>query len=267
MKVLTPECVFTYDGSLDGFFTVVFHAFHDRTEPSAIIPRGANTQIPLGSIIDVDTSVSKATRVRKGVVDRSDNRNVRLLHVAFLTGMPETNMLLWRYLKKLFQHPPGYFFRNMLDEDVYALVQTARRVRKEVHRFQGFVRFQKTKDQIYAAAIDPDNDVVKLLAPHFRARFPDRKWLIYDTRRKYGIYFDAEKLSQVELKGEAFDLTTGHIQQNARAMDEDYYRTLWQHYYEAINIMERKNHRQMRASMPKRYWKYLPEKGANWQTG
>ncbi len=260
MQIGYHECVYTFDGSFEGFLTVVFRAYDDKREPEAIISLDARAQLPMGEIVHVETSMHLAARVRNGIVERSDQNNLRLLHVTFLAESTETNVLLWRYLKKLFKEAPGSYFRNMLDAEVYELIRTARRVKREAHRFQGFVRFQRTRDNMYVAAIDPDHDVVKLLSSHFRARFSDRHWLIYDTRRKYGIYYDMKSVQEVTMAAQVFDLNTGYIKKQARSMDEDYYRTLWQHYYDAINIVERKNHRQMRSSMPGRYWKYLPER-------
>ncbi len=258
--MFSNSCTYTFDGSFEGFLGVVFRGFRDKREPEAIIARSSLAQLPLGQVVHVDADPHEAERVRKGIIERSDRRNLRLLHVAFLSETPATNQVLWRYLKKLFAAPPGGYFRNMLDEDVHDLVQSARRVRREVHRFHGFLRFQRTKDDMYAAAIDPDNDIVRLLAPHFRARFHDRQWVIYDTRRSYGIWYDGERVREVAMEAGAFRPDTGLIREQARAHDEDYYTRLWQEYYDAINIIERKNHRQMKSFMPKRYWKYLPEK-------
>ncbi len=260
MQIANDPCIYIFDGSFEGFLTVVFRAFDDKRMPEAIVSRVAQTQLPLGEMVHVETSNDHAARVRAGIAERSDQQNLRLFHVAFLAESPETNLLLWRYLQKLFCDKRGAYYRNMLDKEVYALIQTARQVKREAHRFQGFVRFQRTRDGMYVAAIDPDHDVVKLLSAHFRSRFSDRHWLIYDTRRNYGIYYDLESVQEVRMDALAFDLDTGYIQKQAWSMDEDYYRTLWQHYYDAINIAERKNHRQMRGSMPRRYWKYLPER-------
>ncbi len=260
MKITGPFIIYTYDGTIDGLFTVVFRAFQSRSAPREILSLRLGTQIPIGDITAVESCPEEAGRVRRGIIERSDERNLRLLQVAHLSESKQTDMLLWKYLKKLFAMPYGEYYRNMLDEDVYDLVQTARRVKKEVHRFHGFVRFQRTRDNMYVAAIDPDNDIVRLLAPHFKSRFPDRHWLIYDVRRKCGVFFDTQSVREVELEGNAFELDTGYIGQKARALDEDYYRKLWQTYYDSVNIQERKNSRQMRSFMPGRYWKYLPEK-------
>ena len=257
---MNPTTTYSYDGTLEGFYSLVFRAFKDKRAPTEILNRKHQVQMSLDEVIEVETRYEQAKRVREGLIRRTGDKNARLVHVAFLTESKETDMLLWRYLHKVFNDDTGTLHRNLLDPDVYDLVQCARKVRKEVHRFHGFIRFQKSSDGMFFAPIDPDNDIVKLLAPHFRSRFADQEWVIYDVRRKYGIWYNKEKVQEVQFNKPSFDLTSGYIRQQSSDLDEEYYRTLWQHYYDAINILERQNHRQMKAFMPKRYWKYLPEK-------
>lgn len=38
------------------------------------------------------------------------------------------------------------------------------------------------------------------------------------------------------------------------------FKDAWRGFYDAIGIDERKNKKLMQANMPKKYWKYLPEK-------
>ena len=252
--------IYSYDGTLDGFYSLVFRAFQDKKAPTDILNRQKQLQMSLEEIVKVETIPEHARRVRDGLIKRTGDKNARLVHVAFLTETKETDMLLWHYLHKIFNDKTGTLHRNLLDPDVYDLVQCARKVRKEVHRFNGFVRFQKSTDGMFFAPIDPDHDIVRLLAPHFKSRFADQEWVIYDVKRKYGIWYDKVKVQEVVFDKPAFDLTAGYIRNQVRDHDEDYYRTLWQHYYNAINILERQNHKQMKAFMPRRYWKYLPEK-------
>ncbi|MDR4988821.1 MAG: TIGR03915 family putative DNA repair protein [Bacteroidales bacterium] len=256
----SKSAVFTYDGTLEGFYSLVFRAFSEKTEPMEILNRRLEPQTSLDETIHVDTNPAQAQRVRDGLIKRTGERNDRLVHVAFLTQDKETDMLLWRYLHKVFNDRTGTLHQNLLDPDVYDMVQCARRVRREVHRFNGFIRFQKTSDGVFFAPVDPDNDILRLLIPHFRKRYADQEWLIYDVRRKYGIWYDKNKVHEVFIDKPAINLRTGLLSRSTMDIDEDYYRKLWQHYYDAINIIERKNHRQMKAFMPKRYWKYLPEK-------
>ena len=41
---------------------------------------------------------------------------------------------------------------------------------------------------------------------------------------------------------------------------EEYFEGLWRQYYKSVNIESRPHEKQMRGSMPVRYWKFLPEK-------
>jgi probable DNA metabolism protein len=46
------------------------------------------------------------------------------------------------------------------------------------------------KDGIYFAKIDPDSDVLTLIIKHLKETGRRTKWIIYDLRRKYGVYYD-----------------------------------------------------------------------------
>lgn len=68
---------------------------------------------------------------------------------------------------------------------------------KESHRMKAFVRFKLTKDNLYYAIVEPDCNVLPLIQKHFKDRYADQKWLIYDSKRKYGIYYDLEQVATV----------------------------------------------------------------------
>ncbi|TVQ91852.1 MAG: DNA metabolism protein [Bacteroidetes bacterium] len=249
-----------YDGTFDGFLSLVFYAFENKTEPKEIAKPANVSQDLFSEVIEVETHTAKAERVWKGLVNKSSLKNARLISVAFMSELPGIEVLLWRYLKKVFTFPQKDFYQNMLDEDVYQVVQTARKVKKEVHRFHGFVRFQQTADNIWFAPIEPDHDIIPLLVPHFKNRYSGQPWVIYDTRRKYGIYYDTESVSEVFIEYPALDLNTGRLSEKAKGSHEDDYLHLWQQYYNSINIQLRENKKQMTRLMPRRYWKYLPER-------
>jgi probable DNA metabolism protein len=252
---------YLYDGSFFGYLSVIYEAFRTKVRPDAIIPMRPDIQMPLGESVTILRNEKNAQRVWAGLERTTCPKNARLVNIAFLAEEPQTEMLLWRYLHKVFTSAlPGYY-QNMLDDDVFDLVQMARRVNHEVHRFHGFVRFQKTADGIYFAPIDPDHNIVFLLTNHFKARYANQPWVIYDTKRKHGVYYDTTRAMELVIDNPGFNLSDGKLKEKARDMDQDYYANLWKAYYDAINIIERKNHRQMKRAMPQRYWKYLPEKG------
>ncbi len=256
----TPSVVYHYDGSFDGFLSVVFEAFERKAGPMAIQIRGKGSHDLFAENVETETDPARADRVWQGLIKHTNTRNARMVYTAFLSETQGIEMLLWFYLKKVFTSPHKDFYRNMLDDDVNNVVQKARKVQREAHRFLGLVRFQKTADGLFFALIEPDHNILWLMARHFKSRYASQKWIIYDTRRKYGIFYDLETVQEVQIENPAVNMTSGRVHEQVRDMDEDHFRKLWQAYYDSINIEQRANPRQMVRMMPRRYWKYLPEK-------
>ncbi|RZJ98779.1 MAG: DNA metabolism protein, partial [Flavobacterium sp.] len=143
--------------------------------------------------------------------------------------------------------------------DVLLVQQTSRKVHREKHRMEAFVRFQLSKDGLYYCIIQPDFNVLPLITSHFEKRYADQRWLIYDSRRQYGIYYDLEKTTEISMNF-SDDL---HNKENLKEIideKEELYQTLWRQYFSSVNIVARKNKKLHIQHMPKRYWRWLTEK-------
>ena len=143
--------------------------------------------------------------------------------------------------------------------DVLLVQQTYKKVHREKHRMEAFVRFQCTKDKLYYSIIQPDFNVLPLIKNHFEKRYADQRWLIYDSQRKYGLYYDLEKVEEVFINFGA-DLNNTASLKEIFDEKEEIYQTLWKQYFQSVNIKARKNMKLHIQHMPKRYWKYLVEK-------
>src|ERR1700759_5807161 len=123
---------------------------------------------------------------------------------------------------------------------------------RERHRMEAFIRFQKLSDGTFYAGVEPDFNVLPLLIKHFRDRYADQKWIIYDLKRKYGIYYDLEKVEYMEVEfstdGDKNKLTGIYFE------DEQLYQHLWKNYFNSVNIPSRKNLKLHLRHIPKRYW-------------
>src|SRR5690606_32591152 len=106
---------------------------------------------------------------------------------------------------------------------------------------EAFVRFQKSSDGMFFALVAPDYNVLPLIIRHFKNRYADQPWLIYDEKRKYGIHHDLRQVHEVKLDYVPVrDLSPANA---AVTMDEKeaLYTTLWKTYFKSTNIVERKN--------------------------
>ena len=251
---------YIYDGSFDGFLTVVFDIYASKRKPVQIIRDNLWSAGLFDQPTRVATSAAKSERVWNVITTRSKKQMTRMFYLAFLSELPNIEMTLYAYLEKLFADTTGTFYKNLIDDHSYELYKTARKVSHEAHRFTGFVRFQETADGLLFAAIEPDHDILSLIASHFTIRFGSQSYVIYDSRRDKGIFYKKPEIHEITLSDKQFDAITGNIAQDAKADNEDLYRSLWKAYYKAINIPERKNTRLMLRLLPRRYWKYMPEK-------
>jgi probable DNA metabolism protein len=128
-------------------------------------------------------------------------------------------------------------------------------VNRERHRMKAFVRFELLKDGIYYASIEPDFNVLPLIKDHFKNRYADQKWIIYDVKRNYGLYYDLKVVEQMSL-----DISPKATSENIFQEEEVLYQELWKGYFKHTNIESRKNTALHIRHVPKRYWSRLTEK-------
>jgi probable DNA metabolism protein len=113
---------------------------------------------------------------------------------------------------------------------------------------------------MYFAPFAPKYDVLPLVIGHFKHRFTDQHWIIYDTSRDYGFFFDGKRVEQISIDNPSFSKDSGKLKEGLEYENEDQYQELWREYFRSIAIAERKNPTLQRNFMPKRFWKYLTEK-------
>jgi probable DNA metabolism protein len=243
-----------YDGSFNGFLTAVFEVYEYRITDAVIQDAGKQQPSVFAEPHIVVTDIAKADRIMKGLQLRLTPHGVGDVYRAFLSETKGVEQQLFHYLQKVFASKK-IFECSLADENILAVTNAARKVRKEKHRMEAFVRFELTKDQLYYAIIQPDHNVLPLISKHFKERYADQRWLIYDTKRKYGIYYDMHEVTEVQIDFNTNENTSGIYDES-----ENMYQQLWQCYFDSVNIEARKNMKLHIQHMPKRYWKYLTEK-------
>ena len=257
--VLTaPPRDYTYDGTFEGLLTVLFSVYESKSPPNSI-QLAATAQTGLfAKPAHRATDEALATRVWEGLLKTMDPEvRARLYHV-FLSEDPERELLIFRYVDLALRAAQDVA-ENYANADVRRVQRLAQQMFREKHRMEAFVRFEKTTDELFHATIDPDFDVLPLIAAHFTKRYADQRWLIYDKRRHYGLYYDLTRTDIVQFENPAGAKSTSI---SATVLDErePLFKLLWQTYFDHVNIPERKNLKLHRRHIPLRYWKYLSEK-------
>lgn len=252
--------VFVYDGSFWGLLSCIFKSYQQKITPDKIERRQVHQPLLIGQTLEIETSNEHAQRVISGLNKRTEGQAEHLFYKVFLSEDPSLEMLLFNVAKLILERGDKSALENFADSSVFRSFQLAKMMDREIHRMHAFVRFQLTKDGLFFANIEPDFDVLPLIGEHFEKRYADQPWLIFDVRRQYGLYYDLSTTSLVTIDDPEFDLKKGRAPKSVLNEKEAHYQSLWENYFQSVNIKERKNKKLHLQHVPKRYWKYLPEK-------
>ena len=248
---------YIFDSTLEGLLTAVFERFERK--PNFVSLKTIQTFQPdaFAEEYQVITNREKADRVWKGILKRLDKVWVRKFYCAYLSEIPEIFDSLFHFATYIFQNPSGAEF-NYGNTYVLAISKIATKVEREKHRMEAFIRFQHTADGIFYCGIEPDFNVIPLIAKHFKDRYADQQWVIYDLRRRYGIHYNLREVEEIVMDLNLNDFNTANASQLNQK--EKLYAALWTAYFKSTNIESRKNTKLHVQHVPKRYWRYLTEK-------
>lgn len=252
--------VFFYDKTLIGLLTCVFDAYMHKAFPEHLLVTGEPLPLFCDELYTVVSDKAKAERVWNALERKLSASALHEISVCWLADRVElTDELIFRYICKNINSERSQE-TNFADSDVLALSKLYKQVDYEALRLKQFARFQKTADGIYFAPFEPMHNVLPLAVEHFRDRFSDQKWLIYDVKRDYGYYYDMHDVTEMSLKSDEVNIQNGFLDESILAEDEVLFQKMWKTYFKAICIKERMNPRKHRQDMPVRYWKFLIEK-------
>jgi DNA polymerase len=137
------------------------------------------------------------------------------------------------------------------DPLVHRIDMMARSVRRDLHKMHAFVRFRRVEGEHperFAAWFEPEHFILEAAAPFFVDRFRSLDWTILTP------------LGSVRWDREA--LAFGPPARREDAPVNDSFEEGWRGYYESVFNPARVNPTAMRAEMPKKYWRNMPETAA-----
>ena len=251
--------VFTYDKTFDGLLSCLFFAYEQKKFPDLILSDSDSKPLFVDEQYHVNTEKEKSLRVWKALEKKLSKVAQNMMLAVWLSELPEVEMLLFRYIRKNIDHPQGIEM-NFGDDDVLRIKDIAQKVAKEAEHLRQFVRFQETADGIYFAPVSPRFNILSLIVPHFQDRYAAQPWIIYDTHRNIGFYYDTHSVTEVSFSQKNLsELKLKKLSDEKLSKEEAMFQKMWKEYFKSVTIKERINLKLQRQHMPQRYWKYLTE--------
>lgn len=249
---------YIFDGSYQGYLCCIFEAF-ERKEFDVVPTTQQWLTVDMFSKKRlIPTGSKKAARVLTAMGKIIGQQHVKIFYHNFLADSPSEWKNGFQLIVELFKSGK-MDMQNYGRTDMLRLHQTVKKISRERHRMKAFIRFVKSSDNLYAAIVEPDFNVIPLVIDFFKNRFTDQRWLIYDIRRNYGFYYDCNSVQEVFHSGEN-EIQNPYRLEIDLDSEEKELQHLWKTYFKSTNIEARKNLKLHLRHVPKRYWKYLTEK-------
>ncbi len=172
---------------------------------------------------------------------------VELAEIAIRHSDPERFALLYRALWRI-THGEHTLMQVATDPAIVRLSAMAKAVRRDAHKMHAFVRFRhvETEEDVrHVAWFEPEHHIEEAEAGFFVRRFAGLRWSIVTPRRS--VHWD----------GHALRFGPGGRRQDVPP--DDAVEPLWRAYYAAIFNPARLKPGAMRAEMPRKYWRNMPE--------
>ncbi|MBC7529951.1 MAG: UdgX family uracil-DNA binding protein [Oligoflexus sp.] len=160
---------------------------------------------------------------------------------------PEKWQLLYNLIWRLTYENPKLMDLS-IDDQVQAFLSMEHGVRRDAHKAKAFVRFRKIESEegdIYCAWHEPENPLLRYVAPFFKDRFSVMKWTILTPDES--VHWDLKSLHW------------GPGCAQGQGPQNDSLEELWGCYYKSIFNPARVKIKAMKAEMPRKYWHTMPE--------
>lgn len=250
--------IFIFDGSFEGLLTSIFEYYERKPGKIQLVSIRDYHPVLLEDTLEIISDEVKSKRVWNGLKKRLSPDWQQRFYKSYLSENAETFQHLFDFACYAFDSKEN-IEQNFGHPSVMAISKMDRSVNRERHRMKAFIRFQETADGIFYAPVEPDYNVLPLIISFFKNRYADQKWIIYDLKRHYGLYYDLNKVEAIKLEYLP-EIKSAAPQKDLLHDKEGLYALLWNDYFKSTNIPARKNMKLHIQHVPKRYWKFLTEK-------
>jgi probable DNA metabolism protein len=250
-----PMLDYLYDGTFEGFLTCIYENYYgDRA--SGIYKKENYQSSLLNGSREVTTDAKRSTTVYEAIERKISRDDLRRIYRAFLSSDPEKEIKLLHYIRL------GFKLGSKIDQlhsdpVVFAVQQCEYKVSIETHRIKGLARFTALRNgaaggekEVLYCCIEPDHDILELIAEHFSDRLKCDPFIMHDRTRSKAVFAQG---------GDWYISDFSEKDLPRYGTCEQEYQDLWKKYFETIAIKERTNPACQKRFMPVRYWKNLTE--------
>lgn len=249
--------VFLCEDSLTGILAGVYDGWASRLGHSNIrlaIRNQGNLEL-FCEYEEAAADIEKAGKVLRTIRERmGENAAIMIARAAACPDEDKAD-LIYRMIVLGLHLKDGHRITGMLgDPLMQRIFELGRKAGNIAMRYIEISRFQELSSGALLARIDPEADVLALIAPHFANRLPLENWMIYDCKRQKAVLHPAGRgWFLVE------DMDEKSVLEAESSDAEDRYGELWKCFFKTITIAARVNPKLQTSLIPLKYRDFMKE--------
>jgi probable DNA metabolism protein len=252
----SDAAVLAYDGSFPGFLCALAEALNLARSGAPVPPIRAREQEAglFDEAVEARRDDVRAASLWRRLERRFGGERTQICLEAFCSDFEGRETALAAVIARALSAGPAVF-DDLNDPATLLVAKAAKRAGAQAHLISGLVRFAELADGSWYAPIEPDCDVLPLLAEHFAARYADMVFAIHDRRRGKALVHKPGTACAI-VEGFEFAGGGGGPAFSPRELE---LREGWRGYFTSVSIAQRENRKLQSSHMPKKYWRFLPE--------
>jgi probable DNA metabolism protein len=239
--------VYLYDGSFEGFLSVVYQSFYEKKPASKIVKSLKDISL-LDEVVEIVTDNIHAQKVHQALQSRFEKRNYNKIFHTFLCDSKDFEKALYDFIVI------GFKNQNKLADinhpSIYYLEKLEREYFRHLDKMYGFIRFEELEDGSLYAKIEGKFNILPYLGKHFVKRLDGYDFIIHDTVRA---------LAYVKTKEGGMIHQVADFEAPKLSKDEAKFQKLWKLFFGHVTIKERKNLKLQKNWIPLLYRTYMTE--------
>lgn len=236
-----------YDGTFEGFLTLVHEVYYAKIKPLAIF-KSSPKELLFEPLHEIFTDEHKATKVLHALKHRFSQKHFTRIFHTFLCDNEAFEIALLDFIILGFKAPQE--LENITIPSLFYLQRLEQGLLRLSHKMYGFTRFIETHDDTLYAKIETKHNVLPFLGEHFKKRLGNHRFIIHDIKRS--LAYIKEDISTSIRHVSSFETPT-------HSEDEEAMQALWKTFFHHVAIENRRNETLQKSLTPLLYRTYMTE--------
>ena len=245
------------EDSIEGIFSAVYSAWelkygHENTQIQVLGFAEHNIEL-FTTYVPLAADAEKAGKVISTIRRICSDMVYEHLFKAACADASDKADAIYRYIQVALKMG-NRVVNHFTNPAVVRIMELSRAVGNAEHHYLGFLRFIEIPGNILLARYAPKPRLTELIIPHFVERFPEERFVIWDTvRNEAGIHVPGQNYILLKLTDAQVAVLESYTEDNRKAEQK------WKSFVESISVKERENLKLQRNNIPLHFRTYMPE--------